>query len=82
MQGPTEDVKVGDVIGARFPHDESWYRARVCEIAEDSYDLYYVDFGDNAWVPKNQIRSLRGDFLILPFQAFECCLANIKPNGK
>ncbi len=77
-----KDIKVGDVVAAPFEFDQSWYRARICEILEDGLDLYYLDFGDNGNASRDSIRELRGDFLSLPFQAFECCLANVKPAGE
>ncbi|XP_046545484.1 uncharacterized protein LOC124255630 [Haliotis rubra] len=79
------DVTVGDMVAAPFDQDPSWYRARVVGFETDRADLYYVDYGDNCWVSRDQLRQLRyvflPDFLSLPFQAIECKLANVKPKG-
>ncbi|XP_016119036.1 uncharacterized protein, partial [Sinocyclocheilus grahami] len=45
-------------------------------------DLYYVDFGDNGELPREHLRSMRSDFLSLPFQAIECSLAGVRPAGE
>ncbi|XP_022085401.1 tudor and KH domain-containing protein-like [Acanthaster planci] len=72
----------GDIVAAPFQGDESWYRARILEFLEDGQvDLYYVDFGDSDKMPRDSICSLRSDFLSLPYQAVECSLAGIQPDG-
>ncbi len=54
-----EGAAVADVVAAPFPHDASWYRAKVCSVQSDQLHLYYVDFGDSEWVDKSQIRTLK-----------------------
>ncbi|KAK7071041.1 hypothetical protein SK128_007678 [Halocaridina rubra] len=48
-----EKIKQGDIVAAKFPHDDSWYRGQVCDNKYNSTDpsqslatVYYVDFGD------------------------------------
>ncbi|XP_071788327.1 tudor and KH domain-containing protein-like [Asterias amurensis] len=70
----------GDIIASPFQDDESWYRARIIGFLEDGeVDLYYVDFGDSDKMPRDSLCSLRSDFLSLPHQAVECCLAGVQP---
>ncbi|XP_044305197.1 tudor and KH domain-containing protein isoform X1 [Varanus komodoensis] len=76
------DVHIGDIVAARYPDDNSWYRARVLgPLGNGNLDLYYVDFGDNGEAPLEKLQPLRSDFLSLPFQAIECGLANIAAAG-
>ncbi|NXN06503.1 TDRKH protein, partial [Indicator maculatus] len=76
------DVEVGDIVAAPYQDGSSWYRARVLGMLENgSFDLYYVDFGDNGEAPREALRALRSDFLSLPFQAIECSLAGVAPTG-
>lgn len=84
------EVKVGDLVAARFSTDNNWYRARIVDISYDDYDedeteidIDFVDFGD--WQRKriNDIAELESRFLKLNLQAIECSMANIKPaNGR
>ncbi|XP_027564183.1 tudor and KH domain-containing protein isoform X1 [Neopelma chrysocephalum] len=75
-------VSPGDIVAAPYPGDGQWYRARVLALLDNGHwDLYYVDFGDNGEAPQEALRTLRGDFLSLPFQAIECSLAGIRPSG-
>ncbi|XP_027564188.1 tudor and KH domain-containing protein isoform X2 [Neopelma chrysocephalum] len=75
-------VSPGDIVAAPYPGDGQWYRARVLALLDNGHwDLYYVDFGDNGEAPQEALRTLRGDFLSLPFQAIECSLAGIRPSA-
>ncbi|XP_048149285.1 LOW QUALITY PROTEIN: tudor and KH domain-containing protein [Corvus hawaiiensis] len=79
---PPPSVHPGDIVAAPYLDDGEWYRARVLgPLANGHLDLYYVDFGDNGEAPPEALRALRSDFLSLPFQAIECSLAGIVPNG-
>ncbi|KAJ6652783.1 hypothetical protein lerEdw1_010637 [Lerista edwardsae] len=78
----TLDMCVGDIVAAPYLTDQAWYRARILGTLENGdLDLYYVDFGDNGSAPLEKLHPLRSDFLSLPFQAIECCLAGIAPAG-
>ncbi|XP_041098994.1 tudor and KH domain-containing protein [Polyodon spathula] len=81
--GQREEVlhaAAGDIVAAPYRQEGSWHRARVLGFLENgNADVYYVDFGDNWEVPPGRIRSLRSDFLSLPFQAIECSLAGVSP---
>ena len=71
----------GDIVAASFHSDPMWFRARVLEVKENLVDVYYVDYGDSELIPRSQVMTLRRDFLSLPFQAFECSLAEVQPVG-
>uniref|UniRef100_A0A1L8DLS9 Putative kinase anchor protein n=1 Tax=Nyssomyia neivai TaxID=330878 RepID=A0A1L8DLS9_9DIPT len=77
---------LGQIVAALFKYDNKWYRAEVIAIQPNEYqsdkivlDIYYVDYGDSAYVETTDVYQLRTDFLTLRFQAIECFLANVKP---
>ncbi|KAJ8246441.1 hypothetical protein GJAV_G00267830 [Gymnothorax javanicus] len=73
---------VGDIVAAPYRDHGTWNRARVLGVLESGLvDLYYVDFGDNGELPPENLRTMRSDFLSLPFQAIECSLAGVSPAG-
>ncbi|XP_028331245.1 tudor and KH domain-containing protein isoform X2 [Gouania willdenowi] len=77
-----ETLVVGDIVAATYRDHGKWNRARVLGVLSSGLvDLYYVDFGDNGEMPKEALRRMRSDFLSLPFQAIECSLAGVRPNG-
>ncbi|XP_051530275.1 tudor and KH domain-containing protein isoform X5 [Myxocyprinus asiaticus] len=78
-----ETIIVGDIVAASYRDHGTWNRARVLGIlGSNLVDLYYVDFGDNGELPREHLRSMRSDFLSLPFQAIECSLAGVRPAGE
>uniref|UniRef100_A0A8C1KP70 Tudor and KH domain containing n=1 Tax=Cyprinus carpio TaxID=7962 RepID=A0A8C1KP70_CYPCA len=78
-----ETIIVGDIVAALYRDHGTWNRARVLGILGSGLvDLYYVDFGDNGELPREHLRSMRSDFLSLPFQAIECSLAGVRPAGE
>lgn len=62
----------------------SWYRATVLSFDEDAGSalIRFLDYGGFTDVPHTQLRQIRGDFILLPFQAAECMLANVEPIGE
>ncbi|XP_005062747.1 PREDICTED: tudor and KH domain-containing protein, partial [Ficedula albicollis] len=79
---PPPSVLPGSIVAAPYLDDGEWYRARVLGALDNGHlELYYVDFGDNGQAPPEALRALRSDFLSLPFQAIECSLAGVVPNG-
>lgn len=74
------EPKVGDIIAAPFKMDESWYRVKIVSIEGDRICVYYLDFGDECFHPKESLCSLKPEFLSsLPFQAAECSLSGVVP---
>lgn len=55
------EVNVGELVAARFTDEDStYYRAKVLGETEDGkVDLYFVDYGDNAFTEKKDIFRLR-----------------------
>ncbi|KAE8588985.1 hypothetical protein XENTR_v10022847 [Xenopus tropicalis] len=81
-KGGVAEIQVGDIVAAPFRSDYFWYRAKVAGFLENgNVDLYYVDYGDNWDVGREKLFPLRHDFLSLPFQAIECGLSKVSPNG-
>ncbi|XP_048871019.1 tudor and KH domain-containing protein isoform X2 [Brienomyrus brachyistius] len=77
-----EKVVVGDIVAAPYRNHGTWNRARVLNVLESGLvDVYYVDYGDNGELSLESLRSMRSDFLSLPFQAIECSLAGVSPAG-
>ncbi|XP_045179125.2 tudor and KH domain-containing protein-like [Mercenaria mercenaria] len=76
-------VEKGDIVAAPFENDKTWYRAKVMDIINQSeLDLFYVDYGDSAYMASSLVKPLSSEYLTLPFQAIECRLAGLKPNGE
>jgi len=81
-------VKVGDIVAAKFSQEDSFYRAKVVSINEDSYDfsastfeLFFVDFGDSEDKNLSELFELKTEYLKMKFQAIQCSLANIQPES-
>lgn len=68
------------MVAAKACNEKKWYRAKVIGMAEDFlYCVYYVDYGDTAFLSPEDIVELRTDMLGIRVQAVECSLANTKP---
>lgn len=69
------------MVAAKFCYDARWYRSEVISgpDKDGEYQVFFLDFGDRATVPRSDILELRTDFLSLRLQAIECSLANVKP---
>lgn len=66
------------------PAAGGWYRALLLSVDHDTNtsDVKFLDYGGFLTVDNSQLRQIRGDFLLLPFQSIECGLANIVPAGE
>lgn len=73
-------ITVGQMVAARFQYDGKWYRAEVVSIIKNSTmcQIFFVDYGDQEIISKDDIFELRTDMLSLRQQAVECSLANVK----
>ncbi|KAF5269684.1 hypothetical protein FQA39_LY08607 [Lamprigera yunnana] len=60
---------------------DAWYRVLVLSTDEETETscVVFIDYGGFANINNSDLRQLRADFLMLPFQACECFLANIRP---
>lgn len=58
-----------------------WYRVMVMpsDTETNTSNVIFLDYGGYAYIENSKLRQIRGDFLLLPFQAAECILANVKP---
>ncbi|XP_029619833.1 tudor and KH domain-containing protein-like isoform X1 [Salmo trutta] len=83
QEQPVEIFMVGDIVAALYRDYSTWNRARVLRVmCSGLVDLDYVDFGDSIEQPRDSLRSMRSDFLSLPFQAIECSLSGVNPAGR
>ena len=69
-----EGVKEGDMVLAQFSSDQSWYRARVLSISDDSKTakVLFVDYGNSETTAV--IRPITEEFCSLPAQAVYCAI--------
>uniref|UniRef100_A0A1B6G7Z0 Tudor domain-containing protein n=1 Tax=Cuerna arida TaxID=1464854 RepID=A0A1B6G7Z0_9HEMI len=65
------------------PAHGGWYRAQILSVDEEAHTSHikFLDYGGFLTVENSSLRQIRGDFLLLPFQAVECGLANVVPAG-
>lgn len=58
-----------------------WFRALVVGTSEDGEecDIKFLDYGGYMRLATSLLRQIRSDFMMLPFQASECYLANVQP---
>ncbi len=63
------------------PRNDDWKadRNNNNQSDEDLIDLYYIDFGDSAYVEQSSTRKLLREFNELPSQAIRCSLDNVEP---
>jgi len=73
--------KEKEVVSAKFSQDNHWYRAEVTKVNGDSFDLYFIDYGNTETTTSKNIRKLVQDFSekVVKRQAKEGRLAYIVP---
>ncbi|XP_044727670.1 uncharacterized protein LOC123291444 [Chrysoperla carnea] len=70
----------GQLVIARSPDDDKWYRARVLNVcSEDEFDVIFIDYGDDCTVRFNDLREIQHEHLGLPEQAVEFRISGIDP---
>ncbi|KAM5125269.1 uncharacterized protein ACMZJ9_022327, partial [Mantella aurantiaca] len=73
----------GDVCGAFFSEDGSWYRGQVKGVPSGgAVSVQFLDYGNAEEVPMDKLCKIPSSFLELPFQAVRCSLAGVKPAGE
>lgn len=73
----------GDIVIARSPDDNKWYRARVMTEEEgDYYGIYFVDYGNNQLVHLRDLCKPMPRFIHLPAQAVEMFLNGVDTSEK
>lgn len=72
-------IEEGVVCAA--PVIDGWFRAQTTQTYDETDEVLvkFVDYGGYLKLPANDLRQIRSDFMILPFQAVECTLARVKP---
>lgn len=70
-------MKLGELVAGKYDK-ENWHRAKIIDIVKvgdvDKVDVYYVDYGDSAYVYLDRLSKLERKFTELPIQAVECKL--------
>ncbi|XP_077511197.1 A-kinase anchor protein spoonbill isoform X2 [Amblyomma americanum] len=58
-----------------------WFRALVVAPSDENEecDIKFLDYGGYMTLSTSLLRQIRSDFMMLPFQASECYLANVQP---
>lgn len=58
-----------------------WFRALVVGPSDENEecDIKFLDYGGYMTLSTSLLRQIRSDFMMLPFQASECYLANVQP---
>eukprot|EP00058_Branchiostoma_floridae_P027021 XP_002612512.1 hypothetical protein BRAFLDRAFT_120982 [Branchiostoma floridae] len=75
-----QQVAPGRLCVAVFPQDNRWYRARVEELQGDEMcEVFYLDHGDTAIIPRSSLKEPWKEVMQLPFQAIEACLGSVQP---
>lgn len=77
--------KKGDIVLAQFSADNSWNRAMivntpkgVVESPKDTFEVFYIDYGNQEVVPYSQLRALDPSVSSVPGLAQLCTLAYVK----
>ncbi|CAH1798876.1 unnamed protein product [Owenia fusiformis] len=67
----------------QFSEDNLWYRAKVTMLpGRRRVEVQYVDFGNVETVSYYKLKKILDSFLILPTQAIQCSLADVRPLDK
>ncbi|CAD7077282.1 unnamed protein product [Hermetia illucens] len=64
---------------------DSWYRVQIVSKTVEEDDsgclVKFLDYGGYAVLERDNLKQIRADFLVTPFQAIEAVLSNIVPPG-
>lgn len=72
----TSNVKVGDLVAAKYDEDLALYRAAVSSVASSGYlTVEFVDYGNTATVDKKKIHPLASKFLSEARLSIHCKLS-------
>ncbi|CAH1780075.1 unnamed protein product [Owenia fusiformis] len=85
-------ISTGMLCIAKFDEDEEndaveadqaqceWYRGVTLACRNSiEFEVFFLDYGERSWVKKNDILPILDAHRELPFQAIECCIADVQP---
>ena len=70
---------VGMFCMAKFPDDDLWYRGEIIAVRAGDCDIYFIDYGNTATVPKSSLKQMLPHLRMESPFAVKCCLSNVKP---
>ena len=68
------DISVDNMVLAKFSGDDEIYRARVISTAEESINVFFIDYGNSDCVPRTNVYQIPSQQKSYPCYAFPCCL--------
>ena len=72
---PISSVTAGTIVAAQYSEDESWYRAKVLSVNNDTVSVFFVDYGNGEVVTMEKIQPINDQFVSLPAQAIHCSIS-------
>ncbi|KAJ8306564.1 hypothetical protein KUTeg_017109 [Tegillarca granosa] len=75
----TEDIQPCAPCLALLEEDETWCRARINQVDDEEIMVFYVDYGHEDLVHKDNLKKIPSDLLDIPALAIPCKLSDIKP---
>lgn len=74
-----KEVGKGSLVCARFSEDQSWYRAVVTSVRDDTVLVRFVDYGNSDEIKQSSdLRVLPESFQVTPPLAYACHLQGLK----
>lgn len=71
------------MAATNYSHENSWYRVEIKGIETKKnkkiVDVYFVDYGDMAYIDLKHLRKLPEQFYEVPLQAIKCQLDGVSP---
>nr|XP_021195097.2 RING finger protein 17 [Helicoverpa armigera] len=74
-----ENWKVGDKCGAFCLQSQTWRRAYIMELENDTAKVFYSDFAFTETIPKTSLKELTSEFSSFGDAAIKCHLCGIMP---
>lgn len=66
------DPKVGQIVAAKYPEDDGWYRSKIESIENDEYTVKFIDYGNSCLV--KEIGIIDATIAELPAMSKHCAL--------
>ncbi|GLV37985.1 qin [Carabus blaptoides fortunei] len=77
-----EEISLGKTYLVQYIHKDfkKWYRAAVRErFADDTYQVFYIDYGNCEQVPRDRFREIKPMFMQTPAYAYRCRIGGLVP---